>query len=289
LNQAQSIDVDIDCVGFDPTIKKFAGFYDKDILAVPEFFTKESFREQVPQGHADIVTSIAMFYDLPDPCRFADDVYEVLADDGIWHCEVAYYPAMATRGAFDGVCHEHLEYYGLHQLWQLASAVGFVITDVEFNDINGGSVAVTMAKKSSGLKEWTGLDTLIQMELGSEEYLDGMLAERATMLKQELPKLLAEYKARGLNVHGLGASTKGNVVLQWCGIGPDLLPCIQEVNADKFGKMTPGSRIPIVAEGSSKPGAFLVLPWHFRESFLNRRECGDPELIFPLPVLEVIE
>ena len=97
-------------------------------------------------------------------------------------------------------------------------------------------------------------------------------AARVEQHRRDLRALLYRLKSEGKRVVGLGASTKGNVVLQYCGIGPDLLPAIAEVNPDKFGAFTPGTEIPIVSEQDAKvmfPDVFMVLPWHFRKTFIR--------------------
>ena len=204
-------------------------------------------------------------------------------------------PAMLRAGSYDTVCHEHLEYYGLRQIQWMMRSAGLRILDVRLNDVNGGSFAVTAEKGS-------GEDAPIVAEMLAKEEALGLhtlapyraFAERTAMHGEALRKLLADLKAEGRRVLGLGASTKGNVVLQYCGIGPDTLPSIAEVNPDKFGCFTPGTKIPIVSEDearASKPDVFLVLPWHFRAAFLEREKpflAGGGRLLFPLPEPELV-
>jgi NDP-4-keto-2,6-dideoxyhexose 3-C-methyltransferase len=277
-------------IGIDPTAKKFRNFYPRNVDVVEDFFTAKTFnREFGTRKRADVVTSIAMFYDLPDPLQFATDVCAILADDGLWHIEVAYFPSMVAANAFDGVCHEHLEYYGMAQLRYVADFCGLKIVDVSFNDTNGGSVACTLSKARSGIKEHPAVAPLCELEIGNDGLLTGFRAMSRAMTTH-LKRKLEGYKAEGKRVFGLGASTKGNVLLQYAGIGPDLVEAIAEVNPDKFGKMTPGTRIPIISEADAaerNPDVYLVLPWHFRDGFVARRKAGTASLLFPLPNLEV--
>jgi NDP-4-keto-2,6-dideoxyhexose 3-C-methyltransferase len=283
---------ELSLIGIDPTIKKFASYYPPHIQKVPDFFTAASFKKVMGEKKAKIVTSISMFYDLPAPMQFVQDVAAVLADDGVWHLEQSYLPLMIETNSYDTVCHEHLEYYGLIQLQWMTSRAGLRITDVQLNDVNGGSFAVTVEKGS-------GPDApLVQELLAREQPLQTLatwekFAQMTSQHRVEFPALLKKLKAEGKKVYGLGASTKGNVVLQYCGITPELLSCIAEINPDKYDCFTPGSKIPIVSEEqarSEKPDVFFVLPWHFRKGFIEREKsffASGGKLLFPLPQIEL--
>lgn len=279
-------------IGIDPTAAKFASYYKPGIQVAAEFFTAAAFERIANGKKASIVTSIAMFYDLPAPLDFVRDVAQVLTDDGIWHFEQSYLPLMLETNSYDTVCHEHLEYYGLRQIQWMTRRAGLKIIDVQLNDVNGGSFAVTVAKGEGDapiVAEMLAKEAALATLAPYEEF-----AARAERHKKELPALLAKLKAEGKKVFGLGASTKGNVVLQYCGITSDLLPAIAEVNADKFGCVTPGTLIPIISEEEAraqKPDVFFVLPWHFREAFIEREKpflAGGGRLLFALPQLETV-
>ena len=134
-------------IGIDPTIKKLKRFYRKDIITIPEFFNKSSIQKYLNKKKAKIITTISMFYDLPSPIEFAKNVYDCLADDGIWHLEQSYMPLMIKNTSYDTICHEHLEYYSLKTIKYIFDKVGFKIIDLAFNDINGGSFEITVSKK----------------------------------------------------------------------------------------------------------------------------------------------
>src|SRR5262249_40375747 len=142
-------------VGIDPTSKKFAKFYKPHIKLIPELFSAETVRSQLGDRRAKIITSIAMFYDIPRPLQFMLQVHEILADDGIWHFEQSYLPAMLQATAYDTICHEHLEYYSLRQIKYMTDRADLKIIDVKFNDINGGSFAVTVARRNAPFDEVT--------------------------------------------------------------------------------------------------------------------------------------
>ncbi len=283
-------------IGIDPSAEKFRKFYPPGIELVVDFFTANAFKKLVGGKKAKLVTSIAMFYDLPEPLKFVQDIRDVLAPDGIWHLEQSYLPLMVERNAYDTVCHEHLEYYALRQIKWMADNCDLRIIDVGTNDVNGGSFWITIAHRNSSFK---ANDAAVEKMLKDEAVYD-MLApyeafrKRIDEQKRRLLDRLAQLRSEGKKVFGYGASTKGNVVLQYCGITPAIIPYIAEVNPDKFGCYTPGTRIPIISEAEAKamkPDVLMVLPWHFKENFLQREAefiRGGGKLLFPLPQVELV-
>jgi NDP-4-keto-2,6-dideoxyhexose 3-C-methyltransferase len=282
-------------IGIDPTAAKFAKYYKPHIQIVPDFFTANTFFRASGGRPAKIVTSIAMFYDLERPLEFVRHVHDVLADDGVWHFEQSYLPSMLAATSYDTVCHEHVEYYGLSPICWMLERSGFRIIDVTLNDINGGSFAVTAAKGAAHHAPIVAERLAEERSLGLEtmepfiRFARDVEAHRAALVA-----LLTRLKAEGKRVFGYGASTKGNVMLQYCGIGPDLLECVAEVNEDKFGCVTPGTEIPIISEVEAlerRPDVFLVLPWHFRANILKRAQPvfdRGISLLFPLPAIELV-
>ena len=289
----------INLVGFDPSAEKFKHYYREDISLVIDFFSTQRFQDEMgAQAKAKIITSIAMFYDLENPLDFMQQIESILADDGIWHFEQSYMPFMLQTNAYDTICHEHLEYYGLSQIQWMTDRAGLKIVGVEFNQTNGGSFAVTAAKQNS---KYPACDALIQGILKEEKvskldtiapyrnFQDGILKHR-----EELLSFLGRIKSDGKLILGYGASTKGNVILQFCGIDDYLIPSIAEVNEDKFGCFTPGTNIPIISESEAKamgPDYFFVLPWHFKENLIAREQDylkNGGKMIFPLPQIEVV-
>ncbi len=285
-------------VGMDPTAGTFRSYYDKGIIRIEDFFSGKKYRDAADGHDASLVTSISMFYDLEAPVDFARDIEGILAEDGIWHLEQSYLPAMLRTNSFDTICHEHAEYYSVHSIQAILQRAGLKILNVSFNDINGGSFAVTACKEASNrpvnapLLTWIltneermGLHTSAPvLELGKR------IADKTAMLRD----LLSRLAHADQRVLGYGASTKGNVTLQYSRITPKLIPAIAEINPDKFGHVTPGTRIPIISEiqaKAMKPDYFLVLPWHFRNDILAREETylrSGGHFIFPLPEPEVV-
>jgi hypothetical protein len=285
-------------VGIDPTIKKFYKYYNKNILKIDDFFSKNSIQAIVKNKKAKLITSISMFYDLEDPLKFANDVYDILDEEGVWHLEQSYMPAMIKNTSYDTICHEHLEYYSLKSIKYIFDKIGFKIVDIEFNDVNGGSFALTVTKKKSKYKE---NKALIEWLLEKEElYQYNSLStfdeffKKTVKHKKILKKLLVDLKNDKKKVIGYGASTKGNVILQYCNIKEDLLPYISEVNTYKYNKFTPGSNIRIISEKKAKllkPDFYLVFPWHFKNFIINKEKNfikNGGRLIFPLPDIEIV-
>lgn len=285
-------------VGVDPTGQKFKRLYPPHIRLVPSFFSADAVRDSVGPQRAKIVTSIAMFYDLERPVAFMEEVGGMLEDDGVWVFEQSYLPFMLDTNSYDTVCHEHLEYYGVKQIREMAGRVGFKIVDLEFNDVNGGSFSVMAAKRDAPYPEAAAaVDRALEDEerrgLATRRPYE-LFRERATIHRQQLNDFLRRARSEGRSTLGYGASTKGNVVLQYCGVTEADLPFIAEVNEDKFGAHTPGTKIPIVSEREArrmKPDYFLVLPWHFKKGIVEK-EAGflrsGGKLVFPLPALEVV-
>lgn len=284
-------------IGIDPTGAKFRAYYPDDIKLVPDFFSSRAF-ENVSKSRAKIVTSIAMFYDLDDPIWFAREIARALAPDGLWHFEQSYMPSMLRMTSYDTICHEHVEYYSLNVVKDILAAADLRVLDVQMNAVNGGSFAVTAVHKesprrtNSAVVEWL-LAQEERMGLATPRpYRD--FEERVFRHREDLQRLLRALRDDGKRILGYGASTKGNVVLQFCRIGPELVEAIAEVNPDKFGCFTPGTHIPIVSESEARamePDYFLVLPWHFKDGILQREQnylAGGGKMIFPFPEIEIV-
>ena len=261
--------------GCDPTIEKFSKLYRKDINQLPFFFSEEHFKNQ----KFNLITSIAMFYDLPDPLKFAKEIHNILHDKGVWHIELSYMPLMIKNTSYDTICHEHLEYYSLTSLKFLLNAANLKIINLSFNQINGGSIVLDISKKKSKYKECKQLINWVLEREKLNKYNE--LEKQKSFFKEcqnhkiLLKKLLKTLKKQNKKVLGYGASTKGNVLLQYCNIKSDMINNIAEVNKFKFNKYTPGTNIKIISEKEAKlkkPDYFLVLPWHFKDHIIKREK-----------------
>ncbi len=283
--------------GIDPTGIKFKKYYPAHIGLIQDFFSFENINKKFPGKKAKVITSIAMFYDLEDPLSFVKQVHETLADDGIWVFEQSYLPAMLDTNSYDTICHEHLEYYALYQIKFMMDACGFKIIDVEMNDVNGGSFRITVAKSTSAFKP---AENVAKYDMEEKKLLLDTLVpyekfhKNVEKHKQELVDLIRALQKQGKKIFGYGASTKGNVLLQYCGISTREIPYIAEVNEEKFGSYTPFTHIPIISEKEAramKPDYFLVLPWHFRKGILEKEKeflNSGGKFIFPLPKIDIV-
>ncbi|CAL7963076.1 conserved hypothetical protein [Gammaproteobacteria bacterium] len=280
---------DYELIGIDPIGSGIEKYYPESIKLVPDFFNAAVAKRILGNRKAKVITSFSMFYDLEDPISFAKDIANVLDINGIWVLEQSYMPEMLKQNSFDTVCHEHLEYYGLTQIKWIMEKVGLRILNVEFNAINGGSFSVVVGKKESSLLV---NEKLIEQVLEKEKTLEldnlrpyMAFAAKAAEVREQLLQKIQSIKREGKTIYGLGASTKGNVILQYCGITAKDISYIGEVNEDKFGKYTPGTLIPIIPEKellAKKPDYLLVLPWHFKTFFEKSVHLRNIKMVFPL-------
>ena len=282
-------------VSIDPTSRKFSKYFKDHVDYIANFFTEKTFRKYFEEQKAKLVTSFSMFYDLEDPCQFAKEVNAILdPNEGIWVLEQSYMPEMLRVNSFDTVCHEHLSYYGMRQLKYIMDQAGLKIIDFEFNDVNGGSISLVVANKDSKYEEATQmLNDLLQEEmdlkLNTTEPWDDF-SFRIEECRVKFWELIKDCEEKGLKIAALGASTKGNVTLQTWGVTPDDIKVVGEVNPDKDGSFTPGTWIPIKNEDSviEEYDVFVILPWHFKNFFINNLKFKGKKLLFPLPNAEIV-
>ena len=281
-------------VGFDPAIN-LAPFSRRIADRIySEFFTAESYRELYKPK---IITSIAMFYDLEDPNKFVADVKKVLDPYGVWVIQMSYLPLMLSQHDFGNICHEHLEYYSLQSLEYLLGLHDMVVSDVQFNSINGGSIRVFVRNRATAPNSSFRVDAV-----RARETLMG-LGEPATYrdfdtwiqrIREDVYSFIQKHVKEGKKIGVYGASTKGNVMLQYFDLDSSLIAFASERNPDKWGLVTAGTRIPIISEEQARSAgawAFLVLPWHFMEEFREREKAylfDGGKFIVPLPHFTLI-
>jgi hypothetical protein len=287
-------------VGIDPSdiAQESAG---AGLTIVQDLFPSPKLRSRVGAEPFDIITSIAMFYDVEDPIAFVSEVKKLLSERGVWIFEVSYMPMMLEKNAYDTICHEHLEYYSLGVIEYILEQAGMRVVSASLNTINGGSIRCIATHPENDLgSSADGMNRLEELRLREFELeLDTdrpyqAFQQRIDAHREELRALLRVIRQSGERIHVYGASTKGNVLLQWCGIDNSMIECAADRNEAKHGARTLGTDIPIVSEAESRamnPDYYLVLPWHFREEFLEReRETLERgvKMIFPLPTIEVV-
>lgn len=273
-----------------------------DVTVIQDLFPSNELTNLLNGRKCDILTSIAMFYDLENPIDFVRGVKQILSDEGIWIFEMSYMPTMLKMNSYDTICHEHLEYYSLAIIEYILKQVGMKIFNAKLNDINGGSIrcyathAENFAYKSDEYLQ--NIKALRQEEFDLELDTDKPyknFQDRINVHKEELNKLLKDLVKQGKRIHVYGASTKGNTILQWCGIDHRIIEVAAERNPDKYGACTLGTEIPIVSEAESRamnPDYYLVLPWHFKREIVEREQemlTRGVGLIFPLPNIEIVK
>lgn len=286
-------------VGFDPSDAAEEALA-KGMTVVRDFFSSSAYDETCGGGKAAVVTSIAMFYDLEDPVRFAAEVAHCLRDDGTWILELSYLPLMLERNSFDTICHEHLEYYALRQIEWILGPLGLEIRDVQTNDVNGGSFRMKVMRSGSGTASEVEKSRVAAMrraegELSLDE--DGIYESfrvRVQEQRERLVNMVSEIRDSGGTIFAYGASTKGNTILQFCGFDSSVIDKAADRNPDKWGRSTLGTNIPIVSEEQARaeqPDYFLVLPWSFFDAFLQREHeflGRGGRFIVPLPEVQVV-
>ena len=283
--------------GIDPTIAKFKKYYNKTICRIPSLFNDSvvaNLKKNFKTKKAKIIFSLAMFYDLPNPIKFAENIKKVISNEGVWILEQSYYPLMLKNNSFDTICHEHLEYYTIRSIKYIFEKTGFKIIDIKFNDVNGGSFKLVVASKNSKLKEFKQLKLFEEREvLLLKKYKFKQFIRNIDVIKFKLMHLLTAMNSQKKNIYGYGASTKGNVLLQYFGIKPKLIPYISEVNEYKFNRYTPSTKIKILDHNLIRkklPDFFLVLPWHFKNNILKKDISflkQGVKYIFPLPNITI--
>lgn len=272
------------------------------VTVVQDIFPSKELNAILDGKKLDIITSIAMFYDLEDPSAFVSSIKSSLDPEGIWIFEMSYMPTMLEMNSYDTICHEHLEYYSFAVIENMLARNEMKIVKVSFNDINGGSIRC-YATHDKNFKYKTKQNTESVVDIRQKEFdleLDTdkpyeNFQKRINEHKKDLYSLLKRLKDEGKTIHLYGASTKGNTILQWCGIDNTIVDFAADRNPDKDGATTIGSNISIISEEKSramKPDYYLVLPWHFKEEFLEREKVAldaGTGFIFPLPEIEVIK
>lgn len=287
----------LDKLGIDPSSNVLAHAREKGLDVVNDYFSAANFKQARRDKKARAITSIAMFYDLERPADFVRDVASIMTDDGVWVIELSYLPFMLQMNSFDTICHEHLEYYSLATIEWLLEKEDLAVQRVEFNDINGGSMRLFIRRRSAidspGESVANARNREKQMALRDEETFSSF-RDRVAGIRAELRRVLREAKDRDQTVYLYGASTKGNTILQFCGIDRDMVPKAADRNPDKWGRHTLGTNIEIISEADARqeqPDYFLVMPWHFFNEFKERERNfleGGGKFILPLPEVRVV-
>lgn len=287
-------------VGVEPALNIQADLQAYTSVNVPEYFTKKAYSKYVGKQLARLITSLAMFYDLDDPLGFCSDLKSCLAPDGIWVNQMTYLGTMLEKNDYPNICHEHVTYYSLTTFLEVLKRSGFKLLDVTQNEVNGGSIRTTVTHVESPLHSSAAANARIcaLLEREAQSQLGKItpyrqFAARVRRSRRDIRALIAKYQRSGKTVAVYGASTKGNTLLQYCGLTASQILAAYDRNPEKEGLKTVASAIPILLDvhmRKDKPDILLVLPWHFREEFLKRERAflqSGGVMVFPLPTLEI--
>jgi hypothetical protein len=270
---------------------------DENIKIVNDYFCDSAIERCGLPDKVKIFTSCAMFYDIDDPNSFVSTVKNNLHDEGLFCIQLSYLPAMLINLNFYDICNEHLEYYSLSTLNTLMNRHGLEIYDATENHVNGGSVRVMITHKEKNMTKTEDFLGLLakedKMNLTDVQTYKDFYKEIMDMKEKVVNVILEELKESP--VLGLGASTKGNMLLQIFGLTKQEIPFISERNPDKVGLKTLGTDIELISEEearSKEPGIMLVLPWYFKDEIVKREAeyiAGGGKLLMPMPYPHIID
>lgn len=263
------LDAGLEVQGVDPAVNLAAIANSGGIPTFPVAFSAAWAREVEQRFRLITCTNcLAHVNDLHD---LMDGVTHLLRDDGAFVAEFPYLPDTLERNEFDTIYHEHLSYFALGPVMTLATRHGMGVTDVSRQPVHGGSLRVTMQKDAPHCDEAVGMREAEAPWRKIEAYASFALRSRANMrgLVAELKRL----KRQGTRIACYGASAKGNVLLNACDIGTELVDCIYDSIPYKHGKWSPGMHVPVRPESEYRldlPDVLLLTAWNFREEILAK-------------------
>lgn len=282
-------------IGVEPARNIAAQANAEGVPTLNRFFNAEVAREVLTQSTPRLVTAAGVFFHLEELHSATEGIAELCRHGAVFCVQAIYLREMLRETAFDNIYHEHLTYWTLRSVSALLDRHGLEVCSAEVLPIHGGSLELIVAAKGT-----RAIDPSVAV-MAAREAAEGLgelatyqaFASRVQRIREELPRLLRGYAERGQRVYAFGAPAKGATMLNSCGIGTDLLECATERNPLKVGRYMPGSRIPIVEEGTvPEPDAYLVLPWNFLAEFLRRNEeyvRRGGAFIVPIPEPRVID
>jgi len=289
---------DIITVGVDPLVNKYKKYYNKINYKISNFFQITDIKKLKLKKKFKIISALSVFYDLRDPNKFISEVKEILDEKGIFVLEHADLLCIIKNNIFDTICHEHLGFFSSKIIIEMIESNGLKVFNHEYNNINGGSSRYYICHQKVNYKiKKNNIKAALLKErkigLHSKKIFK-VFFKKILNEKTKLQKLIKEINKKKLTIHGYGASTKGNVLLQFYDIGNKDINYIADRNSLKYNLFTPGTKIKIISENYSrklKPDYYLVLPWHFKKEILIRekkiRKKGT-KFIFPLPKVKVV-
>jgi len=244
-----------------------------------------------------LITSVAMFYHLSNPLEFCENISKVMNDDSVWILQMTYVGTMLEDNIFDNIVHEHVAYYSLFSIEALLAKVGLTVAEARIVPSYGGSLRIFIVKDPSKFpseywrKDYLGVQQFeIDHSTNSYEALYAF-DSRCRLLRDSLRQVITHITEKNELIWGFGASTKGNMILQYLGIDEKTLPFILDNSGKKIGTRTTGSLVPIIDEESNiknVPEYLLVLPYYYTNAFVKILKKKLPvgkkvHLIIPLP------
>jgi hypothetical protein len=295
----KKISKNLELFAIDPSSEKFRGNFDKKkINLIVDYFSKKRIEDylklkKIPSKKFSLITSFAMFYDIEDPNSFCKDIKEMLDKDGNWIVEFSYFPLLLKNLTYDQINHEHITYYTLTTFNQIIKKNGLKIIDVNFNEINGGSAEVIVARSASKEKpNYKKIKKIFEAEtlINNDSY------KRFNLRLENVKKTISHFLEHpNKKIIGYGASTKGNIILNHCKIDSRKIKFICDGNPQKWGMFTPGSNIKIISKEEMRkqnPDYLFVLIWSFRSEVIKQEKMfllRGGKLIFPLPIFHIID
>lgn len=288
----------IRCLGIEPSVNVGEAARERGVPTLTAFLTPETaaaVREQ--HGGADLVVANNVYAHIPDVVGFTHALRTMVADDGWVSIEVQHLLTLVERTQFDTIYHEHFQYYTLLTGQRALASGGLTLVDVELLDTHGGSIRMwarpseVAGEPSAKVREVLAAEQAAGLHTAAGH--DGF-AEAVSRVRDDLVAFLIEARRAGKKVVGYGAPGKGNTLLNYCGIRPDLLAYTVDRNPYKHGRFTPGTRIPVLPPEQialDRPDYVLVLPWNLRDEIVEQlsyvREWGG-QLVLPIPTLEIV-
>jgi len=289
------------CLGIDPSAKKYLKYYNNDVNLIVDYFSAKAVNSclkklKLKNKKFKLISSFAMFYDIDEPNKFCKDISSLLEKDGLWVLEMSYFPMLLSNLTYDQICHEHVTYYTLDVFKKIIEKNGLKVIDFSFNIINGGSIEIICAPKKSKIKvNLEKIKKQIELENRITNIDYSKFNLRVDNIKKTTNLLLENIKNAKKKIIGYGAATKGNIVLNHCGINSEKISLICDENEEKFGRYTPGSKIKIISKKAMRrinPNYLLVMIWSFKSEVIRQEKKyikKGGKLIFHLPFLHIVD
>lgn len=290
-----AVDAGIRCVGIEPSHNVGAAARERGVPTLTAFLDEELAADvRAEHGPADLVVANNVYAHIPDLRGFTRALRTLVADDGQLSIEVHHALNLIVLAQFDTVYHEHFQYYTLLSAMRALATAGLSVVDVELLETHGGSIRIWARPDTAGAVPTPRVTDVLKAEEDAGLHnVDGYsrLEIQARAARQELLGFLLDCRAQNRTVVGYGAPGKGNTLLNYCGIRPDLLEYTVDRNPYKHGRYTPGTRIPILDPRQiekDRPDVVLALPWNLEGELTEQlryiSEWGG-ELVYPLPSL----